>query len=468
MKKYLLTLILILGVAANAQAGFIGNLTADTSPSGTDLMETEKDPSGTPVSRKVTLEDAITKAHGLSDGNVQITGGVMAIGGVGSGSVTTIKEGGVQVGGADIAIIDFGPGFDVAETPDTEVNITLDLTEKQVNLTTEVTGVLPDANVADDITITNIAQVGDITASASEINTPLDGALVTLTEFRELEAIGATTLSANQWALLGGLAETLTAAEVNILDGVTGVTAAELTYINDVTSDIQAQLDGKEGTLTNSAGLAAALSDETGTGAAVLANSPALVTPDLGTPSAAVLTNATGLPSGGITTIVESIYWPAAAISADGTQCADPAQAVINSGPEIYTIICTDNDASQMEGHVNMPDGWDAGTVAFTLEYIQTAADTSALNADVKAMCRGAGETVNSTFGSEVAIDDAAVTGSNAIDQTDSAAVTANGTCAAGDSLFWRIELDATGTTTAVATLHFVGVKMEYTSNVGD
>ena len=38
------------------------------------------------------------------------------------------------------------------------------------------------------------------------------------------------------------------------------------------------------------------LSDETGTGAAVFGTSPTLVTPNLGTPSAAVLTNATGYP----------------------------------------------------------------------------------------------------------------------------------------------------------------------------
>jgi len=45
-----------------------------------------------------------------------------------------------------------------------------------------------------------------------------------------------------------------------------------------------------------SADLAGRLSDETGTGAFVLASSPALTTPNLGTPSAATLTNATGLP----------------------------------------------------------------------------------------------------------------------------------------------------------------------------
>jgi len=50
----------------------------------------------------------------------------------------------------------------------------------------------------------------------------------------------------------------------------------------------------------SSANLAAALTDETGTGAAVFANSPTLVTPSLGTPSSGTLTNCTGLLLSGI------------------------------------------------------------------------------------------------------------------------------------------------------------------------
>jgi len=46
----------------------------------------------------------------------------------------------------------------------------------------------------------------------------------------------------------------------------------------------------------SSANLAAAVTDETGTGALVFANTPTLVTPILGTPTSATLTNATGLP----------------------------------------------------------------------------------------------------------------------------------------------------------------------------
>lgn len=46
----------------------------------------------------------------------------------------------------------------------------------------------------------------------------------------------------------------------------------------------------------SSANLKTAVTDETGSGALVFANSPTLVTPALGTPASGVLTNATGLP----------------------------------------------------------------------------------------------------------------------------------------------------------------------------
>jgi len=405
-----------------------------------------------------------------------------------------------------------------------------------------------------------------LNATAAEINTPLDGASVLLAEFQQLETIGASTISALQWALLGGLDATLLAAELNQLDGMTmsgsdvsmitgtagtstyaavwnadgdlvdgpgvpyvaasattgaeglvelatnaetvtgtatgtavtpdGLTArleapgeiggttpgvvngtsfvsagsatpgwtfqdtddaAGTAYIygnssggaNDVimslgvedstgestvyveldgvtetidllkpvvvTGNIGATTYGSDSTISDAelltldncalteafvgggAGSAPVCTTVTGTGAPVLATSPILVTPLLGTPTSGVLTNCTGLPSGGITSIVDTIVWDAAGITADGTQCADPAKVQINSGPRQYTIICTDNDASFMFGHVLMPDSWDAGTVSFSLEYLQTAADTDVLNADVECQCHGHGETVDNT-----------------------------------------------------------------------
>src|SRR3989344_1070749 len=53
---------------------------------------------------------------------------------------------------------------------------------------------------------------------------------------------------------------------------------------------------GLSSAFTTSAQLAALLSDESGTGTVAFTNSPVFTTPNLGTPSAATLTNATGLP----------------------------------------------------------------------------------------------------------------------------------------------------------------------------
>lgn len=54
-------------------------------------------------------------------------------------------------------------------------------------------------------------------------------------------------------------------------------------------------------TTPSSANLRAAIPDETGTGALVFATSPTLVTPNLGTPASGTLTNCTGLPLSSVT-----------------------------------------------------------------------------------------------------------------------------------------------------------------------
>jgi hypothetical protein len=67
---------------------------------------------------------------------------------------------------------------------------------------------------------------------------------------------------------------------------------------------------------TTSLQLLGVISDETGTGSLVFSTSPTLVTPALGTPSALVLTNATGLPVTGLAngTDGELITWSAAGV----------------------------------------------------------------------------------------------------------------------------------------------------------
>jgi hypothetical protein len=86
-------------------------------------------------------------------------------------------------------------------------------------------------------------------------------------------------------------------------DGSTGVAHSAGAVIRHMVigRDLQEANDHINGTLaqhsaTTSAELRGVISDETGTGSLVFATSPTLTTPALGTPSAAVLTNATGLP----------------------------------------------------------------------------------------------------------------------------------------------------------------------------
>jgi hypothetical protein len=69
---------------------------------------------------------------------------------------------------------------------------------------------------------------------------------------------------------------------------------------------------------TTSAQLAGVISNETGSGALCFATSPTLVTPALGTPASGVLTNATGLPVGGLAngTDGELITWNASGVAA--------------------------------------------------------------------------------------------------------------------------------------------------------
>ena len=93
-----------------------------------------------------------------------------------------------------------------------------------------------------------------------------------------------------------------------IENSISSVTAGSITTFTNKSIDLT------DNTLTGtSAELATAISDETGSGALVFGTSPTLVTPALGTPSALVLTNATG------TLTSPTLVTPALGTPASGT-----------------------------------------------------------------------------------------------------------------------------------------------------
>lgn len=104
-------------------------------------------------------------------------------------------------------------------------------------------------------------------------------------------AIGANTLHLIIYDVAAGY--------FKIVGGEGGASGAAWGAISGTLSDqtdLQSALDSKSAVFSTSAGLAGLLSDETGSGAAVFGTSPTLVTPALGTPTAMVGTNVTGVP----------------------------------------------------------------------------------------------------------------------------------------------------------------------------
>jgi hypothetical protein len=160
------------------------------------------------------------------------------------------------------------------------------------------------------------------------------------------------------------------------------------------------------------------------------------------------------------------MVWDASAFNVDGTQIVAPASAQLNSGPFMYSVIPTDNDAATIYGNVVMPDDWDAGTITLEITVYDANADPSGnLQADVSCMCRSSSDAINSTWGDEIALDvDLSGAGTVQYDivQATSAAVTCNTSCAAGDMLAWRYQVDAGGTDATVANLRILQMKMEY------
>jgi hypothetical protein len=82
----------------------------------------------------------------------------------------------------------------------------------------------------------------------------------------------------------------------NITGTAAGLTAGNVTTNANLTGAVTSVGNATSLGSFTSAQLAGALTNETGSGSAVFATSPTLVTPALGTPSSATLTNATGLP----------------------------------------------------------------------------------------------------------------------------------------------------------------------------
>jgi len=165
--------------------------------------------------------------------------------------------------------------------------------------------------------------------------------------------VTATSFSGDGSALTGLSVGVGTTASINTTGIITATTfvgaltgtATSTTNIPNLTGAITSVNTTTSLGSFSSSNLATALTDETGSGAAVFATSPTLVTPALGTPSSGTLTSCTGLPITGITsstTIGLGVGSIELGHATDTTLARSAAGVVTIEGVNIVTTSSTD------------------------------------------------------------------------------------------------------------------------------
>jgi hypothetical protein len=398
-----------------------------------------------------------------------------------------------------------------------------------------VTGSITDNGTFDTITVSYLSgatsfSAGNVALLFYRTGDAGTGSLSSMTANGMMYATGTTAGTSTAAAtdgqiLIGktGLAPALAALSGDVTMSNAGVTAigagkvtnAMLAGSIDLTAKVTGTLPvGNGGTgitalgtgvatflgTPSSANLAAALTDETGTGAAVFANTPTLVTPILGTPTSGTLTNCTGLPVSGIaaststalgvgsielghatdTTLSrsaagelavegvivkkvgkETIYIPASAMTLRTTNGAAAGSVETTTNKVMFSTLDFDTTTQEFaQFSIRMPKSWNEGTItaAFTWSHASTTTNFGVVWA-LEAVALSDSEAGDTAFGTAQQVADTGGTTNMIYVTSATSAITVGSSPAAEDWVVFqvkRVPADASDTMAIDARLHGV------------
>ena len=357
----------------------VGDLTkGELAVNVTDKKLYTKDNSAAIVKIVGSLGNQEASAVAITGGSIAgITDLAVADGGTGASSAADARTNlGVTATGADTAYAFRSNNLsDLASASTARTNLGLGTIATQAASSVTITGGsvtgITDITVADGGTGASTAANArtNLGAAASGANgdiTSITGLTTALTVAQG--GTGVTTSTGTGNAVLSNSPTLVTPAlgtpsalvGTNITGTASGLTAGNVTTNANLTGAVTSTGNATSLGSFTSAQLATALTDETGSGANVFATSPTLVTPILGTPTSATLTNATGLPlstgvtgtlpvaNGGTGTATPSIVagtnvtvtgtWPNQTIAASGGGGSGTVTSVAATVPSVFSV----------------------------------------------------------------------------------------------------------------------------------